>query len=184
MDAGPLNTSGASGGAREGGDVVLDHDAIARRIPHAGTMALLHSLRQWDDERITCHATGHTDPQHPLRTTSGLLAPAAIEYAAQAMALHGALIAEHRNPNAEVQPGFLASVRGVTLHVARLDNLPSPLVIEATRSATSGVNILYEFRVSSASGLAAEGRATVVLNTPIAGAQAAASNPGATSNAS
>ncbi|MES1161985.1 MAG: hydroxymyristoyl-ACP dehydratase, partial [Rhizobacter sp.] len=72
----------------------LDHDGIAALIPHSGTMCLLARLEVWDLQRIVCSATNHRDPQHPLRTRRGLLAPVAIEYAAQAMALHGALIGQ------------------------------------------------------------------------------------------
>ena len=65
---------------------------IAELIPHSGTMCLLQALDAWDKQHIACRADNHRDPHNPLRTRSGLLAPNAIEYAAQAMALHGALI--------------------------------------------------------------------------------------------
>jgi predicted hotdog family 3-hydroxylacyl-ACP dehydratase len=145
----------------------LDHAGIAARVPHAGSMCLLHALHRWTLDEIECSAVDHTAPQHPLRTTHGLLAPAAIEYAAQAMALHGTLIAERMDPYAQPTPGFLASVRGVHLHVARLDTLPSPLTVVATRMAAQGSNILYSFAVTCDGQPVADGRATVVLNTPL-----------------
>lgn len=148
----------------------LDASGIARRVPHAGPMCLLDSLQRWDDHTVVCRATGHRDAAHPLRTSSGLLAPAAIEYAAQAMALHGALLAERDRPQDGPTPGFLASVRGVSLHVARLDSLQAALDVEATREAGQGNHILYRFHVSAAGTPVAEGRATVVLNTPVSGA--------------
>ncbi len=149
--------------------MTLGAEGIARRIPHAGRMALLDALLTWDDDHIICTATSHTAADHPLRTPHGLLAPCAVEYAAQAMALHGALIAERQDPNAAPRPGFLASVRSVKMHVARLDILPSPLRIEATRSASQGANVLYEFivRAGDDDQAVVEGRATVVLNTPL-----------------
>jgi predicted hotdog family 3-hydroxylacyl-ACP dehydratase len=60
-----------------------------------------------------------------------LLAPVAIEYASQAMALHGTLSAA---PGSAPAPGFLASVRSVNLHVARLDTVPGALRISATQA--------------------------------------------------
>ena len=107
------------------------------------------------------------------RTRRGLLAPAAIEYAAQAMALHGALIGQATG--APVTPGYLASARGVQLHVLRLDDLPTTfatdapdeLRIEATRQAGDARQILYVFTVHHGDRLLAEGRAAVVLNTPL-----------------
>ena len=144
----------------------LDHAGIARLIPHSGSMCLLERLDAWDLQQIRCRATSHRDPANPLRTASGLLAPCAIEYAAQAMALHGALIGQEAG-NAE-RPGFLASARGVQLHRLRLDDLPGTLDIEAVRQAGDAQQILYSFRVTHAGAPVADGRATVVLNTPLA----------------
>lgn len=146
----------------------LDHDGIARRVPHAGRMCLLHSLDAWSDDHVACSASSHTAADHPLRTASGLLSACAIEYAAQAMALHGALCAERADPHAQPTPGFLASVRAVTLHVPRLDTLPSPLMVQARRQASQGTSVLYDFSVQAGGRIVAEGRATVVLNTPLA----------------
>ena len=146
---------------------LLDHAGIAERIPHAGAMCLLDSLSGWDPAHIVCSASSHRDPTHPLKTASGLLAPCAIEYAAQAMALHGALIGADAGSRAT--PGYLASARAVRLHRLRLDDLDGDLRIEARRGAGDARQILYTFAVSHAGEPVAEGRATVVLNTPLAG---------------
>lgn len=146
----------------------LDHAGIAALIPHSGTMCLLARLLRWDLQHIVCSATNLRDPRHPLRTRRGLLAPVAIEYAAQAMALHGALIGQAAGTPAT--PGFLASARGVTLHLLRLDELDAdaPLQIVATRQAGDAQQILYAFHLSHAGRPVAEGRAAVVLNTALA----------------
>jgi len=145
---------------------LLDRAGIAERIPHAGSMCLLGRLDDWDREHIVCAASSHRDPAHPLRSASGLLSPCAIEYAAQAMALHGALIGADTGSRAT--PGYLASARGVRLHRLRLDDLAGDLRIEARRGAGDARQILYTFAVSHAGEPVAEGRATVVLNTPLA----------------
>jgi len=145
---------------------LLDRAGIAARIPHAGAMCLLGSLDRWDLEHIVCSARSHRDPAHPLKTASGLLAPCAIEYAAQAMALHGALIGA--DAGSAATPGYLASARAVRLHRLRLDDLEGDLRIEARRGAGDARQILYTFAVSHAGEAVAEGRATVVLNTPLA----------------
>ena len=46
---------------------------------------------------MQCVADNHRAASHPLRTRRGLLSSCAIEYAAQAMALHGALIGQEGN---------------------------------------------------------------------------------------
>ena len=144
----------------------LDHDAIARLIPHSGSMCLLAGMTRWSDTEIVCSATSHRDPHNPLRTARGLLSPCAIEYAAQAMALHGALVG--RAAARAVGPGFLASARGVQLHLLRIDELIGELRIEVTRLAGDDKQILYSFNVTHQGDPVADGRAAVVLNTPLA----------------
>jgi predicted hotdog family 3-hydroxylacyl-ACP dehydratase len=144
----------------------LDHAAIARRIPHAGTMCLLERLDAWTPADIHCTATGHAAADHPLRSASGLLACNAIEVAAQAMALHGSLVAA---PGTAPSPGYIASVRGVRLSALRLDEVAGALKVHATRLAGGANEVLYAFAVRDERGAAlAEGRAAVVLDTPIA----------------
>ncbi len=132
---------------------------IARLIPHQGRMCLLDAVLDCSPARIRCRARSHRDPANPLASEGALLSPAAIEYAAQAMALHGAL-----NVRAGVtgRPGYIASARGVTLHVPRLDTVEGELQVEAERQ------VAYRFTVITEGGQAlVDGRVTVVLDTPL-----------------
>lgn len=140
---------------------MLDQAGIAARIPHAGTMCLLASAVDWSETAISCIATSHTDPANPLRADGRLGAATGIEYAAQAMALHGALLA---GSDGTPRQGYLASVRGVTLHAERLDNLPGPLDVHAERLSGDTNNVLYQFSVSHAGQCLLDGRAAVVLD--------------------
>lgn len=143
----------------------LDRAGIAARIPHAGRMCLLDALLDWSPTFVLCSASGHADPTHPLRSASGLLATAAIEYAAQAMALHGGLLAP---PGSRPSAGYIASVRGVTLHGLTLHDRPGPLAVRAERLAGDDRQVMYAFSLHDGQGApVAEGRATVVLNTPL-----------------
>jgi predicted hotdog family 3-hydroxylacyl-ACP dehydratase len=144
---------------------LLDHPAIEALVPHKGSMCLLASVRSSDADRIHCTATSHTDPGNPLRSRSGLLASAAIEYAAQAAAVHGALVS--RSTGHAGQPGFLASARGVAFHCLRLDDLPGELDVHAERSAGDARQLLYTFDVSHRGQPVAHGRLAVVLDTAI-----------------
>lgn len=142
----------------------LDRNGIAALVPHSGSMCLLEELLEWDAQRIRCATSTHRSADHPLRSASGLLAPCAIEYGAQAMALHGALLA--RAEKSWARPGYLASARGVTLHRLRLDDLDGPLEVSAERLAGDGQQILYTFAVTHCGTPVAEGRVAVVLNSP------------------
>jgi len=144
----------------------LGHAEIAGLIPHAGTMCLLARVDAWDERRIRCVATNQQDVHHPLRSASGLLASASIEYAAQAAAVHGGLKA--RAAGRVAAPGFLASARGVTLHRLRLDELAGELAVEAEHLAGDDRQLLYAFTLRHAGAPVAEGRLAVVLDTPLA----------------
>ena len=141
--------------------VPLDHAWIAARIPHQGSMCLLDRVLDWDDQRIVCEAINHTDPTHPLRDAGRLGSATGVEYAAQAMAVHGALLAP---ADARPTQGYLTSVRGLTLHAGRLDDLAEPLRIEAVRQSGDARLILYQFSVHCGERCLLEGRASVVLD--------------------
>ena len=144
----------------------LDRAGIEAMIPHRGPMCLLDRMTSWDETRIECVAVNHRDARHPLRSASGLLASVAIEYAAQAMAVHGALSAAAAGDRAA--PGFLASARDVRLACRRLDDLPrvdrDELVVVAERQAADAARLLYAFVVRHDGRELASGRVAVVLD--------------------
>ena len=144
----------------------LQHADIARRIPHQGSMCLLECVSAWDTQQIRCEASSHRDSNNPLRAHGRLGAACGIEYAAQAMAVHGALLAESGAGAASQGPtlGYLASVRGVTLHVDRLDDLSDALSIHAERLSGDNTTILYSFTVHAGRRLLLSGRAAVILD--------------------
>lgn len=146
----------------------LNRDDIARRIPHQGSMCLLDTVLAWDDDRIRCEASSHRASGHPLRAHGRLGAACGVEYAAQAMAVHGALMAEKlAGGNTGGNPpraGYLASVRSVSLHVERLDTVSGPLTVNAERITADANTVLYSFTVQSGACILLDGRAVVVLD--------------------
>ena len=144
----------------------LNRAWIEAHIPHHGRMCLLDEVVNWSSERISCRSGGHRAADHPLRAHGRLGVACGIEFAAQAMAVHGALVADvfgaRDGPDAKPPTGFLASVRGVRLHVARLDDVQSDLICDALRIAGDQGTILYEFEVRSAAAPLLSGRATVL----------------------
>jgi len=86
------------------------------------------------------------------------------EYGAQAMAVHGGLLAQREGKVAA--PGLLVSLRSVRLHVARVDELPGPLDVHAIKLLDGGASWQYEFRVEHRGQVLAEGRAAVIHAAP------------------
>lgn len=144
----------------------LQHADIARRIPHQGSMCLLERVSAWDTHQIHCEASSHRDSDNPLRAHGRLGVACGIEYAAQAMAVHGALLAESGADAARQGPtlGYLASVRGVTFHVDRLDDVSDALSIHAERLSGDSTTVLYRFTVHAGRRLLLAGRAAVILD--------------------
>ena len=139
----------------------LDRSWIERNIPHHGRMCLLDEVMEWDARHIRCRSGTHRLPDHPLRSHGRLGAACGIEYAAQAMAVHGALTA---GESARPEAGFLAALRDVRLHVLRLDDCDTELHCEAVLVAGNQGSALYEFALQSGARQLLSGRATVVFD--------------------
>lgn len=129
-------------------------------IPHQGAMCLLDEVVAWDEARIHARSESHRRDDHPLRSDGKLRALHLCEYGAQAMAVHGGLIA--RAAGGSAAPGFLVSLRAVELHLARIDDLPGALDVHAERLLGGDTSWQYAFRVEHRGVLLASGRAAVL----------------------
>ena len=126
-------------------------------IPHSGSMCLLDRIVAHSEHDIECTARSHTSPDHPLRRDGQLSALHLAEYAAQAMAAHGALRA------GGIQRGMLAALREIRLHIDRIDDIDADLTIHATRRLAQSTGSLYEFRVHAGDRLLCEGRIAIAF---------------------
>lgn len=144
--------------------MTLSRAAIEALIPHKHAMCLWDEVLEWDEQRIVLRSGGHREPEHPLRSDGRLRALHLCEYGAQAMAVHGGLLAQA--PGAVPRPGMLVALRDVTLHVDRIDDLAGALECEAQQLGASETSQLYAFRILHQGQLLAEGRATVMLGAP------------------
>ena len=138
---------------------MIDRAGIAALVPHDGSMCLLDSVSQWDGASIICRATGHHDPANPMRVRGRLDVVCGVEYAAQAIAVHGGLLA-----GGAPGMGYLASLRDLTCHVDRLDELPGDLVISARRLLAESGRAIYIFEIEAEGRRMLQGRAALVLD--------------------
>jgi predicted hotdog family 3-hydroxylacyl-ACP dehydratase len=137
----------------------LNRAWIESHIPHHGGMCLLDEVVEHDAGQVRCRTGTHRAPDNPLRRHGQLGIACGIEYAAQAMAIHGALTHAER-PEA----GCLASVREVRLSASRLDDIEADLYCHAAHVAGDAVSAMYRFTVSAGDKILLEGRASVVLD--------------------
>ena len=142
----------------------VDRAGIESLVPHAGAMCLWEEVVAWDAQRIVLRSQGHRHPAHPLRSHDRLRAVHLCEYGAQAMAVHGGLMARERGSVAP--PGMLVALRGVELQCDRIDDLPGALECEAEALIAGEGAQQYRFVLRHAGVVLAEGRAAVILETP------------------
>ncbi|HTH96403.1 MAG TPA: phosphotransferase [Stellaceae bacterium] len=139
----------------------IGREEIEKLIPHAGSMCLLDAVIDWAPSSIRCRAGSHRSANNPLAAFGRLGAACGIEYAAQAMALHGGLTS-----GATTRPrgGYLASLRSLILYRSRLDDLPGDILIEAERLSGEGSSVSYRFEISHDGERLVTGRAAVILD--------------------
>lgn len=135
---------------------------IRSLIPHAGSMCLLERIESVDAGHITCTASSHRDPANPLRHQGILPVQAGIEYAAQAVAVHGGL-QEARRAGDRPRGGMIAVLTDVHWGVERLDDIAADLRVSAEKLADMADGLCYRFRVTAGSQDLLEGELIVAL---------------------
>lgn len=133
----------------------------AHLIPHAGSMCLLDAVLTWDARTIHAVSASHARADNPLRGTRGLHAVHLAEYGAQAMAVHGALLARSHGVET-MRPGMLVSLRDVQLFEEYVDQLEGDLDVHAECLYADDSGAQYAFRVEHDGRLLASGRAAVI----------------------
>jgi predicted hotdog family 3-hydroxylacyl-ACP dehydratase len=140
---------------------VLPKSAWQHLIPHAGGMCLLDDVVDWDATRLHARSASHQRRDNPLRADGVLHAINLCEYAAQAMAVHGAL--RERAAGAAARPGLLVALREVALRVECIDSLAGKLQVHVECLLALPDSLQYGFRVEHRGQMLATGRAAVML---------------------
>lgn len=135
----------------------LDKTAIAAHIPHAGSMCLLDTVESWNEAGVRCRAISHRDAHNPLRSNGELSVLNAIEYGAQAMAVHASLLGARDGKPA---PGYLVAIRDAEFFTSRLDDRAGDLSVRAERLSGDAHGLQYAFSVDAAGIELARGRLT------------------------
>lgn len=135
-----------------------DRSRIERLVPHAGSMCLLDGVVEWDAMHIVCRAP-EPDAGHPLARGGGVPAIAAAEYAAQATAVHGALLDDASEPRA----GLLAKLMEMELHGACFPAGGGALTVRVEVLSRVARGCLYAFHVAGTSQPIATGRLIVAF---------------------
>lgn len=128
-------------------------------MPHAGRMCLLDSVETWDAHAIHCVAVAQ-GASHPLSRDGAVPAIAAVEYAAQAMAVHGSLL----GGDGRSAWGMLVKLSDVVLHADTLPTSGATLDVRAEMKGRLESGCRYAFAVSAEGEPIAHGALTVALS--------------------
>jgi predicted hotdog family 3-hydroxylacyl-ACP dehydratase len=134
---------------------------ILSLVPHGPNMCLIDGVQEWDERLIVCVSHNHVRPDHPLRRGGVLSAIHLIEYGAQAMAVHGALLA--RDKGGRSRPGMLVSARNFETDRERLDDLPGALEIHGRCELLRGDSMMHSFEARHLGVPIATGRVAVLF---------------------
>ncbi len=99
----------------------------------------------------------HLNIDNPLKKNNKLKSIHGIEYAAQAMAVHGALL------DKKCQNGYIGSIRNVILNETYLPTHQSPLDIKVHPLMRSKQGFTYNFLVQCTNQLIISGKITIIL---------------------
>lgn len=138
----------------------MQRESFSHLVPHAGRMLLIDRVVSWNERSLRASCRSHLSMDHPLRREGELSVVHALEYGAQAMAVHGGLLAERSGE--PIASGFLASGRNLRFFRSRLDDLADELDIEVNMQHVQEGSLIYTFRVSASELLVAEGMAIVM----------------------
>lgn len=111
---------------------MIEHDELCSLIPHAFDMCLLDRVESWDDDNIVCYSSSHLLKTNPLRRGESLSSIHLLEYAAQAMAVHGGL--HNKEQGLQMSEGYLAALRDVKIELCELNNLQTELHIKSKKN--------------------------------------------------
>ena len=126
-------------------DVTLNYREITQRLPHSGSMCLLNEVIEADSDSLTALASSHLDDDNPLRLEGRIATVNGIEYAAQAMAIHGSLLssASLETP----QAGYIATVRNIEMRTEFIPETGASLLIKVQQLMSNNNGFTYQFHI-------------------------------------
>lgn len=136
---------------------------IASLIPHAGAMCLLDEVTVFEPSFISCRASSHRLPDNPLRHRDRLPVQAGIEYAAQAVAAHGSLLARQHGAASSPRQGMIAVLSDISWRIDRLDTVTGNLTVMAEKLADLPQGLQYRFSVNTDGQRLLEGEMIIAL---------------------
>ncbi|MGI9285370.1 MAG: hypothetical protein ACR2P1_08270 [Pseudomonadales bacterium] len=136
---------------------------LYQQLPHSGAMCLIDRVVSWDEKRICCSTDSHLSSANPLRQNGRLPALCALEYAAQALALHGVLNRPRLTASERYSLAYVVSSRRLAFHAGNLLDAAESLTITAELKAWHQASAVYTVNVNSGDNCLLQGDLVVML---------------------
>lgn len=143
--------------------MLINRQQLCDLIPHEGGMCLLDSVESWSEEQIICASSTHHKKDNPLTDGKRLDCVNAIEYGAQAVAIHGGLLAKQKNGEIP-RSGFLVQVKALEFVDCDLSALPGALNILARKLHFEKSSMLYTINIKHNHHQLMQGRIMIFIS--------------------
>ncbi len=144
----PFNDAPQLPAVEESGPNILAAD-LYQHLPHGGNMQLIKKVKAWDEHSIHCQTNSHLSRSNPLLDASHLPATSAIEYAAQALALHGVIKKQAKGLLDQANKAFVVSAKGLHFDQVNLSQFEQTLDVSATVLIGNSQSAVYSVQVSA-----------------------------------
>lgn len=137
---------------------------LYQQLPHSGAMCLIDRVSSWDERSICCSADSHLSPANPLRADGSLPGLCALEYAAQALALHGVLKRPQASANRQCSNALVVTSQRLAFQTGDLSNRSESLTITAELTVRHKDSVVYAVSVSAGASCVLQGDLGVMLS--------------------
>jgi predicted hotdog family 3-hydroxylacyl-ACP dehydratase len=135
---------------------------ISELLPHRGQARLIERVVTWNETDIEVRTATHRSLDNPLRHEGRLAGVHLIEYGAQAMALHGALL--RVAAGGQPKSALLVSARNFAMRRDFIDTLGGELTITAQLQLATESSWQYSFEVTHEGEVIASGRVAAMAH--------------------
>ena len=143
----------------QSGEINFTADKIAALIPHGKGMSMISEIVSWDANTIHCRSNRLAEASNPLCENGELSSIVLVEYAAQAAAIHGALL---NSALGEQRPAYIGAVKNIELFMQQANNRES-IDIHADCLMNNGAGAIYEVAIQQQTMLL---RGKLILSQP------------------
>lgn len=134
---------------------------IVDLLPHGEALCLIERVCEQTPDRIRCKARGPAAEEHPLRHEGRLASVNAVELAAQAAAIHGAL-----SRDGSARRGMIASIPRISWSHGAFSAEAATLDVSCVRVSADSHYSAYDFSVDDSLGVTVQGEVILVFGNP------------------